>query len=48
MNMMESNTHFNDAQTQFEYITEFKEKVSLKLKSIPLGDVPKLTVFKTY
>ncbi|WP_159152494.1 trifunctional transcriptional regulator/proline dehydrogenase/L-glutamate gamma-semialdehyde dehydrogenase [Acinetobacter johnsonii] len=32
MNMMESNTHFNDAQTQFEYITEFKEKSELEVE----------------
>ena len=32
MNMMESNTHFNDTQTQFEYITEFKEKSELEVE----------------
>ncbi len=32
MNMMESNTHFNDAQIQFEYITEFKEKSELEVE----------------
>lgn len=48
MNMMDSETHFDDAKPYLDYITEFKEKMRQKLPLIPHGVVLKANVSAIY